>query len=240
MTRARAVSFARLGVACVALALFVEIGIACGGAGAPSSTASATHSPTPTEVIEDPVVVAQRSVVMVVVSRRGMPIGSGSGVIAQDALHVITNFHVVTAGDSYDVVLAPPGKARVATSAVLVDGNSTLGDKTNLGNHVVIRHDSGAVTVYAHLLGRNRPNENGNWPEVQPPEDWWEEEWKGRLLGMRVAAGEVIGRVGYSGSVEPAGPGGAHLHWEYLPLGQPATERADPMQLLVRRTPSDV
>jgi murein DD-endopeptidase MepM/ murein hydrolase activator NlpD len=35
-----------------------------------------------------------------------------------------------------------------------------------------------------------------------------------RSTGEVVAAGEVIGEVGFTGYVVPAGPGGAHLHWQ--------------------------
>lgn len=35
-----------------------------------------------------------------------------------------------------------------------------------------------------------------------------------RSTGERVAAGEVIGEVGFSGRVAPPGPAGAHLHWQ--------------------------
>jgi hypothetical protein len=58
---------------------------------------------------------------MVVVSLQGKAVGSGSGVIVGDRRHVITNFHVVAAGDSYTVILAPPGTARVLTEGVVTD-----------------------------------------------------------------------------------------------------------------------
>jgi len=35
-----------------------------------------------------------------------------------------------------------------------------------------------------------------------------------RVSGEAVAGGEIIGRVGFSGRVEPPGPAGAHLHWQ--------------------------
>lgn len=35
-----------------------------------------------------------------------------------------------------------------------------------------------------------------------------------RTTGDTVEAGEVIGHVGFTGKVVPAGPGGAHLHWQ--------------------------
>lgn len=38
-------------------------------------------------------------------------------------------------------------------------------------------------------------------------------------IGQALTAGQLIGRVGYSGNVRPAGPGGAHLHYEVAPGG---------------------
>ena len=73
----------------------------------------------------DPIKVAQTSVVMVIVSARGRPLGSGSGVVVQDGRHVITNYHVAEVGDSYEIVLAPPSKAKISTTAVLVDFDET-------------------------------------------------------------------------------------------------------------------
>ena len=35
-----------------------------------------------------------------------------------------------------------------------------------------------------------------------------------RSTGELVAAGEVIGEIGFTGRVEPPGPAGAHLHWQ--------------------------
>ena len=35
-----------------------------------------------------------------------------------------------------------------------------------------------------------------------------------RVSGEIVAAGEVIGEIGFTGRVEPPGPAGAHLHWQ--------------------------
>ncbi len=70
---------------------------------------------------QDPVKVAQSSVVLVAVSSKGRLVGFGSGVIVMDRSHVITNFHVVAAGDSYEVTLAPPTSAQISTVGVVVD-----------------------------------------------------------------------------------------------------------------------
>ena len=47
-------------------------------------------------------------------------------------------------------------------------------------------------------------------------------------VGDQVAAGDVVGTVGWSGNVRPAGPAGAHLHFELLIDG----ELADPLAWL--------
>lgn len=57
----------------------------------------------------------------VLASKDGKPVGSGSGTIVLDRSHVLTNMHVVAAGDSYTVALAPPKAARTSTTATLVD-----------------------------------------------------------------------------------------------------------------------
>ena len=62
---------------------------------------------------------------------------------------------------------------------------------TSYGNRVRINHANGQ-TLYAHM----------SRIAVTP--------------GQRVAAGQQIGAIGYSGNVRPAGPGGAHLHFEIL------------------------
>ena len=35
-----------------------------------------------------------------------------------------------------------------------------------------------------------------------------------RTTGEVVAAGDIIGAIGFTGRVEPPGPAGAHLHWQ--------------------------
>ncbi len=57
------------------------------------------------------------------------------------------------------------------------------------GKWVLIRHDNGLSTLYAHL-------------SLQKV-----------VAGQRVKTGEVIGYSGYTGYVVPAGPSGAHLHF---------------------------
>ena len=107
------------GVFCL---VFFLLGTSCAPrASAPTPTATPTPTSTPTVQPPDPIQVAQDSVVMVVVSRAGREVGSGSGVIVLDRKHVLTNLHVVQPGDTYQVVLAPPKAARILTSAVVVD-----------------------------------------------------------------------------------------------------------------------
>ncbi|GAA3632573.1 M23 family metallopeptidase [Microlunatus ginsengisoli] len=60
--------------------------------------------------------------------------------------------------------------------------------------------------------------------------------WYGHLsrrdvtVGQRVRAGQVIGATGFTGHVIPAGPAGAHLHYEIRVDGSPT----DPMPILRR------
>ena len=62
---------------------------------------------------------------------------------------------------------------------------------TSYGNRIRVNHDPGQ-SLYAHLSAINV------------------------AVGQMVRAGELIGRIGYSGNVRPRGPGGAHLHFEIL------------------------
>lgn len=67
----------------------------------------------------------------------------------------------------------------------------TMYANTSYGNRIRLNHDPGQ-TLYAHLS---------------------------QILvaaGQAVRAGQLIGRIGYSGNVRPPGPGGAHLHFEIL------------------------
>lgn len=60
---------------------------------------------------------------------------------------------------------------------------------TSYGHHIRVNH-GGEQTLYAHL---NRIAVGA---------------------GQRVGAGQVIGNAGWTGNVQPRGPGGAHLHFE--------------------------
>ncbi len=57
------------------------------------------------------------------------------------------------------------------------------------GRWVLVRHDNGLSSLYAHL----------SLIKVTP--------------GQRVATGDIVGYSGYTGYVVPAGPAGAHLHF---------------------------
>lgn len=76
-------------------------------------------------------------------------------------------------------------------------------DKTygRLGSYVKLVPDSNpsAVVLFAHLLSVSISS------------------------GTRVKIGDEIGRMGYSGYVEPPGPGGTHLHYEFrgIPMEPP-------------------
>ena len=100
-------------------------------------------------------------------------------------------------------------------------------DSTGYGYRVIIKHDADRSTLYAHL---DKVSVN---------------------MLQHVKQGDVIGLSGYTGTVIPKGPGGAHLHFEarkvwsdyksvfdpyLLPLmtvddsiGEPAEEPAEPV-----------
>jgi murein DD-endopeptidase MepM/ murein hydrolase activator NlpD len=61
---------------------------------------------------------------------------------------------------------------------------------TGYGNWIVMKHPDGKATLYAHL------------------------DKAAVKIGQQVKQGDVIGYSGYSGNVVPAGPAGAHLHFE--------------------------
>lgn len=86
---------------------------------------------------------------------------------------------------------APAGTPIYAAAAGLV---VRAGPATGFGQWIVIDHQAefGVDTVYGHMFPR----------DVLVS------------VGQRVTAGQVIGRVGYNGEVSPAGPAGAHLHFE--------------------------
>jgi len=63
---------------------------------------------------------------------------------------------------------------------------------TSYGTHVKLRHAGGYETIYAHMI-------RGSLRVRQ---------------GQSVQAGAQLGKLGYTGNVDPKGPGGAHLHFE--------------------------
>lgn len=63
-------------------------------------------------------------------------------------------------------------------------------DPSGYGHYIKLRH-SDFYSLYAHLLGQ---------PVFK--------------AGQVVHCGEVLGTMGYSGNVRPAGPAGTHLHFE--------------------------
>ena len=69
--------------------------------------------------------------------------------------------------------------------------------KVGWGRYIIIEHDDGSKTLYAHLI-------------KDSPEDLGLEE------GMRIERGEVIGQADTTG-----GATGPHLHFEYVPKGNP-------------------
>lgn len=82
-----------------------------------------------------------------------------------------------------------PFKTEILASA---DGEVIFAgwDQTGYGNLVMIRHTDGNATMYAHLQ------------EIRVQ------------CGQVVKQSEIIGLSGWTGTVIPAGPGGAHLHFE--------------------------
>jgi murein DD-endopeptidase MepM/ murein hydrolase activator NlpD len=74
------------------------------------------------------------------------------------------------------------------------------------GNLTKIQHSDNTQTWYAHQLRQTVG------------------------VGQEVRAGQVIGYVGYTGNVRPAGPAGAHLHLEVRVGGAPV----DPLRWLRR------
>ena len=81
------------------------------------------------------------------------------------------------------------GQAVVAAASGVVVAAGQI-EHWSFGNMVVIDHGNGLATAYAHLGSIS----------VSP--------------GQQVSQGQTIGTVGYSGRCIPAGPGGAHLHFE--------------------------
>ena len=76
----------------------------------------------------------------------------------------------------------------------------------------------GTITVHRPGDGWGNGSFGINVVIDHPDTPWWsiyahmnETE---RSTGEVVAAGEIIGAVGFTGYVEPPGPGGTHLHWQ--------------------------
>lgn len=67
---------------------------------------------------------------------------------------------------------------------------NTLYEPEGAGNAVYIKHANNLVTIYMHMQAL----------EVSE--------------GQQITKGQVIGHVGYTGHCEPAGPDGAHLHFQ--------------------------
>ena len=76
----------------------------------------------------------------------------------------------------------------------------------------------GVVTVHRPGDGWGDGSFGINVVIDHPGTPWWSIyahlNETGRSTGDRVQAGEVIGEVGFTGFVVPAGQGGAHLHWQ--------------------------
>lgn len=75
------------------------------------------------------------------------------------------------------------------------------------------------------IVAVHRPGDGTNFDSFgicvvidHPGTPWWSiyahMDDVGVAPGQPVSAGDVIGFVGYSGFVQPPGPGGAHLHWQ--------------------------
>jgi murein DD-endopeptidase MepM/ murein hydrolase activator NlpD len=77
-----------------------------------------------------------------------------------------------------------------AAAAGVVDYTGT---GRGYGSAIFIKTDTGYTTIYGHT----------SRIDVKP--------------GQRVSPGQRIGAIGYSGNVRPAGPEGAHLHFEVRP-----------------------
>ena len=76
------------------------------------------------------------------------------------------------------------------------------------GNWIVMKHPDGKATLYAHLSSA------------------------AVKIGQQVKQGDVIGISGYSGNVVPAGPAGAHLHFEARRNWNDPESHEDPVTFL--------
>ncbi len=76
----------------------------------------------------------------------------------------------------------------------------------------------GTVTVHRPGDGWGNGSFGINVVIDHPGTPWWSiyahMNETTRVTGEVVQAGEVIGEIGFTGFVIPAGPGGAHLHWQ--------------------------
>jgi len=80
-------------------------------------------------------------------------------------------------------------------------------DPTGYGNLVIIKHNDGESTLYAHLS------------EIKT------------VIWKKVKQGDVIGLSGYTGNCVPAGEAGAHLHFEARHVWNNYRTHFDPMEL---------
>lgn len=103
-------------------------------------------------------------------------------------LHPVYGFHRAHTGTDFG---APTGTRVKAVGDAVV---SFAGRKGGYGNLVILRHQNGYETYYAHL--------NGFAKGIRP--------------GAKVGQGEVIGYVGMTGTAT-----GPHLHYEVRIAGQP-------------------
>ena len=111
-------------------------------------------------------------------------------------------------------VQAPAGAPVVAVAPGVIVAVSPDGERANYGNTVIVRHDDGTATVYAHLKAFA--------PYLR--------------TGQRVAPGERLGTIGTTQAPLPAGEV-AHLHFEVLrelvtdARGRPILNRDTPTRI---------
>ncbi len=116
-------------------------------------------------------------------------------------------------------IAAPAGSPVVAVAPGTVVAVSPDGERENYGNTVIVRHDDGSATVYAHLESFHHAH-----------------AW----LGQRVEASDQLGKVGRTQSPLPPSEH-PHLHFEVLAelvtdrngrpiLNRDTPQRIDPQQ----------
>jgi murein DD-endopeptidase MepM/ murein hydrolase activator NlpD len=96
-------------------------------------------------------------------------------------------------GIDVGLLASDTGRVRVVAAATGVITRA-IESASGFGNHIVIDHGNGILTLYGHLSRFSSPVITDT-------------------IGITVIAGQEIGRVGYSGHVIPKGPGGTHLHF---------------------------